>query len=85
MYFVILRNKETFKFVSRCVLYLEDAGSSGHALQYAGLIAVLQEDGSVVVNILPLDEHGGCACPPAARRTVVYVQKQTHSPTHELQ
>lgn len=53
--------------------YLKDAGSLGHALQYGGFIAVLEEDGSVVVNILHLDKYSGCACPPTACRTVVCV------------
>lgn len=68
-----------------CVFYLKDAGSLGHALQYGGLIAVLQEDGSVVINILHLDKYSGCACPPAACWTIVYVQKQAHSQTYQLQ
>lgn len=60
-----------------CVCYLKNAGSPGHTLQYAGLIAVLEEDGSVVVDILHLYKHSGCARPPAARWTVVCVQKHT--------
>lgn len=61
-----------------CVFHLKDAGSSGDALQYAGLIAILKEDGSVVIYILHLNKYSGCACPPAACWTVVYM-KQTHS------
>lgn len=76
-------------FCSVC-LYLQDACSLGHALQYTGLIAVLEEDGPVVINIPHLDKHGGCACPPAACWTIVWnrfvfvfglfvqPQKQTH-------
>lgn len=63
-----------------CVFNLEDAGSSGHTLQDAGLIAVLEEDGSVVVDILHLDKHSGRSCPPAACWTIVYVQEY-HSHT----
>lgn len=59
-----------------CVFYPNDAGSLGHALHYAGLIAVLEEDGSVVVHVLHLHKHGGRARPAAAGRTVVCVQKQ---------
>lgn len=62
-------------FAIVCFLYLENAGSSRHALQDADLIAVLQEDGPVVVDILHLDKHSGCTCPPAACWTVVFVQK----------
>lgn len=54
-----------------CVFNLEDAGSPGHALQDAGLITVLEEDGSVVVDILHLDKHSSCSCPPAACWTIV--------------
>lgn len=61
-----------------CVAFhLKYAGALGNALQYAGLVAVLQEDGPVVVDVLHLHEHGGRACPPAARRTVVCAWKQT--------
>lgn len=61
-----------------CVVHLKDAGSSGHALQYAGLVAILEEDGSVVIYVLHFNKYSGCACPPAACWTVVYVQKRTH-------
>lgn len=62
-----------------CAFHLKDAGSSGNTLQYAGLIAVLQEDGSVVVNILHLNKYRGCACSPTACWTVVYVQTQINT------
>lgn len=62
-----------------CAFHLKDAGSPGDTLQYAGLIAVLQEDGSVVVNILNLNKYSGCSCSPTARWTIVYVQKQTNT------
>lgn len=61
-----------------CAVYPQDAGSLGHILRCAGLIAVLEKDGSVVINILHLDKYSGGSCSPAARWTVVYVQKQTH-------
>lgn len=60
-----------------CRLHLKYAGSLGDALQHAGLVAVLQEDGPVVVHILHLHKHGGRACPATARWTVVCGQKQT--------
>lgn len=66
-----------------CVFHLKDACSSGNTFQYAGLVTVLEEDGSVVINVLHLDEHGSRACPSAASRTVVYVQKQTR--LHQFQ
>ncbi|KAG7230096.1 hypothetical protein INR49_009816, partial [Caranx melampygus] len=53
-------------------LFDYDAGSSRHALQDAGLVAVLEEDGSVVVDILHFDKHSSCSCPPAACWTIVY-------------
>lgn len=59
--------------------HLKYAGSLGNALQYAGLVAVLQEDGSVVINILHLNKYSGCACPPTACWTIVCVQKQTNT------
>lgn len=87
--FMMLGNKVAFKveYITSCacVFYLKDAGSLGHALQYGGFIAVLEEDGSVVVNILHLDIYSGCACPPTACWTVVYVQQQAHSQTYQLQ
>lgn len=62
-------------FLDKCAscvaFHLQYAGSLGNALQYAGLVAVLQEDGSVVVDVLHLDEHGGRACSPTACWTVV--------------
>ena len=61
-----------------CVCHLKDAGSSGHTLQYAGLVAVLEEDGSVVVDVLHLDKYSGRARPPAARWAVVCVQEHSH-------
>lgn len=76
------KNKETFsKCDSRSMFstYLEDAGPLGNALQDAGLIAVLEEDGPVVVHVLHLHQHGGCAGPPAACWAVVYVHQQKHS------
>lgn len=54
-----------------CVFHLKDAGSLRHALQYAGLIAVLEEDGPVVVNVLHFHKNGGRACSAAARRAVI--------------
>ncbi|KAG7268026.1 hypothetical protein CRUP_021207 [Coryphaenoides rupestris] len=50
---------------------LHDAGAPGHVLQHAGLVAALQEDGSVVVDVQHLHEHGGRARPAAARRPVL--------------
>ena len=55
---------------------LEDAGPVGHVLQHAGLVAVLEEDGSVVVHVQHLHEHGGRARPPAARWAVVWGRDQ---------
>ena len=52
-------------------VYLQDAGSYGDILQYAGLVAVLEEDGSVVVHVQYFYKHCGCACPPAACWTIV--------------
>lgn len=69
--------------VGVCIFHLKDACSSGNTFQYAGLVTVLEEDGSVVINVLHLDEHGSRACPSAASRTVVYVQKQTR--LHQFQ
>lgn len=73
------RNKKNILSVIADVaaFHLKYAGSLGNTLQHAGLVAVLQEDGSVVVNILHLDEHSGCACSPTACWTVVCVWKQT--------
>lgn len=59
------------------MFHLKDAGSLRHALQHAGLIAVLEEDGSVVVNILHFNKHGGRAGSAAACRSIIYQQKQT--------
>lgn len=55
--------------------HLKYAGSLGNALQYAGLVAVLQKDGSVVINVLHLNEHSGRACSPTACWTIVCVCK----------
>lgn len=62
-----------------CAFHLKDAGSLGDTLQYTGLIAVLKEDGSVVVNILHLNKHRGRARPPTACWTVVCVQTQINT------
>lgn len=48
----------------------------GHRLQHTGLIAVLQEDRPVVINVLYFNKYGGSACPSAACWTVVYMDRQ---------
>lgn len=66
-------------------MYLEYTGSSRDVLQNSSLVAVLKEDGSVIVDIQNFDVDGSCACFSVPSRAVVYRKKNTNNPSKLLQ